>query len=113
MAPRKPKVNSPVEPDPNRIQTRTKNVTTHPGKIINETVVRRSAEEFEAEKNAKEEWRRLQKQKEVDLEAAAVDIAEYENKMAVDDAGDMARFPRSKTKGEIIPEPCSAVIKVN
>jgi hypothetical protein len=110
MAPRKPNANNPVEPDPNRIQTRTKNATTHPGKIITETVVRRSAEEIKAEKDAKEERRRLRKQKEADLEAAAVDIAEYENNMAVDDAGEVARFPRSKPKGEIVPEPHSAVI---
>jgi hypothetical protein len=111
MAPRKPRANSPVEPDPNRIQTRPKNATTHPGRIINETVVRRSAEEISAEKNAKEERRQVRKKKEVDLKAAAVDIAEYENEMAVDDAGEVARFPRSKPKGEIIPEPHSAAIK--
>jgi hypothetical protein len=93
MAPQKPKANNPVEPDPNRIQTRTKNATTHPGKIINETVVWRSAEEIQAEKDAKEERCRLRKQKEADLEAAAVEIAAYENKMAVDNAGEVARFP--------------------
>lgn len=114
MAPRKPKINCPVEPDPSRIQTRPKNATTHPGRIINETlVVRRTAEEIEDEKNAKEERRQARKQKIANLEAAAVDIAEYENKMAVDDAGEVARFPRSKPKGEIVPEPCSKVRKVN
>jgi hypothetical protein len=40
-----------------------------------------------------------------------VDIAEYKNEMAVDNAGEVARFPQSKPKGEIIPEPHSAGIK--
>jgi hypothetical protein len=44
-----------VEPDPNQIRTRPKNATTHPGRIINKTVVQCSAEEIEAEKNPKEE----------------------------------------------------------
>jgi len=101
MAPRKPKASSPVEPDPNRIQTRPKNATAHPGRIINETlVVRRTAEEIEDEKNAKEERRQARKQKKADLETAAVEIAKFENKMAVDEAEELGKFPRSKSKGD-------------
>jgi hypothetical protein len=113
MAPQKSKGNGTVEPDPLRIQTHPKNATTHPGRIINETVGRRTAEEIADEKNAKEERRQARKQKIADLKTAAVDIAEYENQMAVGDAEEVARFPRSKPKGEIIPERCSTVIKVN
>ena len=110
MAPRKPKT---MEPDPSRIQTRAKNATTHPGRIINETVGRRTAEEIADEKNAKEERHKAREQRIANLETAAVDIAEYENKMADDDAEEVARFPRRKPKGEFFSEPCSTVIKVN
>ena len=113
MAPRKSKGNGAMEPDPSRIQTRPKNATTHPGRIIKETDGRRTAEEIADEKDVKEKRRQARKQKTADLEMAAADIAEYENQMAVGDAEEMARFPRSKPKGEIDSEPRSTVIKVN
>ena len=112
MAPRKSKGNGVMEPDPSRIQTRPKNATTHPGRIIKETVCRHTAEEIADEKNVKEERRKARKQKTADLETAAADIAEYENQMAVGDTEEVARFPRSKPKGEIDPGPRSTVIKV-
>jgi hypothetical protein len=100
MAPKKS--NSNHLPDPNRIQTRPKNATAHPGKVAMESLaVRRKTEEIEQEKRVKNERRQAREQKKVDSQAAVLDIAEYEDKMVVDDAEEKLRFPRRKLMGEL------------
>jgi len=105
MAPRNTKGKLTIVPDPNRVKTRSKNATTHPGRIVNETLgVRRQPEEIEEEKGRRVERKRTREQKKANLQAAALEIAEFENKMAVDDAETVASFPRRNPEGELVTE---------
>jgi len=103
MASRNPKANPSAVPNPNRIQTRAKNVFTHPGRIVSEELrVRRRPEELEEEKRLRTERQQAQERKEAALRSAVLEVAEFENKMAADDAENQANFPRWKPKGELV-----------
>lgn len=92
-----PKVNR--EPDPNRRQTRPTNATAHPGKAAMEVLaVRRKRKDIDAEKKARDGRRQARERKKVNERAAVMDIADFENQMALDDINDETRFPRHKTK---------------
>jgi hypothetical protein len=97
MARRSSKANHGETPDPNRLQTRSKNASTHPGHILLDRPV-----EVEDEKRVRNERRQARQQKKVDLQAAVLDIAAFENQMAVDDAEVVVRFPQHKPKGELV-----------
>lgn len=90
-------------PDPtDRVQTRTKNATTHPGRVVNDVLaVRRRPEEIEAEKAVRAERQQAREQKKVDHHTAVLEVAEYENKMAFEDKEKVAKLPRRKSKGEL------------
>jgi len=103
MARRSSKDNPGEAPDPNRLQTRSKNASTHPGQILLDA--RRRPEEVEDEKRVRNERRHAREQKKVDLQAAVLDVAAFENQMAVDDAEVEASFPRYKPKGELVTVP--------
>ncbi len=76
-----------------RRQTRSKNATTHPGRILLEAQAgRRKPEEIENEKKAKGRRRQARKDKEAREEAAVFEIAEYEHQMALEDKE--TNFPR-------------------
>lgn len=89
--------------DPNQVKTCSKNATTHPGRIVNETLgVWRQPEEIEGEKSCRVERQQAQDQKKANSQASALEIAEFENKMAVDDTETVASFPRHKPEGELV-----------
>jgi hypothetical protein len=113
MASRKSKANS-AAPDPNRIQTRAKNASTHPGRVVNEVLAAwRKPEEIEDEKRVRTERRQARKRKEADLHTAVQEVAEYENQMAVDDTENKTRFPRRKPMGELLLNKMFECYKVN
>lgn len=91
-----PKVNP--EPDPNRRQTRPANANAHPGKAAMEVLaVRRKREDIDAEKKARDGRHQTRERKKVNKQAAVIDIADFENQMALDDINDETRFPRHQT----------------
>jgi hypothetical protein len=105
MTPQNTKGKLTVEPDPDQVKTRSKNASTHPGKIINEALgVRHRPEEIEEEKSRRVERQQAREQKKANLHAAALEIAEFEDKMAVDDAETEASFPQRKPEGELVTE---------
>jgi DNA-binding protein H-NS len=82
------------QPETNQRQTRAKNANTHPGRAAMEALaVRRTREVIELEKKAKEERRQAREKKKADREAAVKDIADFENRMALDDFEQEAQFP--------------------
>lgn len=85
-------------PDPGRRQTRAKNANAHPGRILLDALpVRRKKEDIEAEKKGQ---RQVREEKKAKTRAAVLDIADFENQMAIDDRNDEMRFPRHhKTEG--------------
>lgn len=90
-------------PDPNRVQTRAKNATTHPGKVVNDVLaVRRRPEEIETEKQVRKQRRQGREQKEANMRTAVLEVAEYEDRMAVEDMDRKASFPRHNAKSEFI-----------
>ena len=103
MASRRPKTNSVVAPVPTDwIQTCSKNVITHPGRVVNEVLaVQHRPEEIEVEKAGQTEHRQAQEQKEADLHTAALEVTEYENKMAVEDTEKAAKLPQCKPESEL------------
>jgi len=83
------------QPDPNRRQTRPANANAHPGRIALEALaVRRKPEEIESEKQAKKEQRKAREEKKAKKQTAVMDIAEFENEMAMEDIEQKAKFPR-------------------
>ncbi|SRR5260221_11523170 len=87
------------EPDPNRRQTRSKNASTHPGNIIIKASGRRSKEEVEEEKRAKEERRQIRETKKANEKDSVMEIAKYENRMMTKDAMEDHEFPRRRSTG--------------
>jgi hypothetical protein len=61
--------------------------------------VRHKKEEIENDKKAKLERRQAKEDRKAKEQTAAMDIAEFENRMAVDDIAQEAMFPRHQSKG--------------
>jgi len=95
-----PKANQP--PDPNRRQTRPTNANAHPGKVLEVLAVRRKPEDIASEKKAKNKRRNAREEKRTNEQVAIMDIADFENEMAVEDKEQRAQFPRHQT-GESVP----------
>ena len=56
-------------------------------------------EDIESEKQVKNERRQVREKKMADAEKAVIDIAEFENDMAIDDTYEEKRFPRHQSEG--------------
>lgn len=88
------------QPDPGRHQTRPANAHAHPSIAAKEALaVRRKKEDIEREKQVKNERRRVREKKKADAKKAVIDIAEFENDMAVDDMYEEKKFPRHQSEG--------------
>jgi len=82
-------------PDADRRQTRPANANTHPGKVIKDAQkVRRSKEVIAEEKKGREDRRQTREKKKADRMTAVGDIAEFENKLALDAIAEKTQFPR-------------------
>ena len=82
-------------PNSDRHQTRPGNATAHPGQILKDALaVRRKQEIINEEKKAREERRQTKKEKKVKEEMAVMEIARFENEMALDTKKEKAQFPR-------------------
>lgn len=89
------------QPETNQRKTRAKNANTHPGQAAMEALaVRRKREVIELEKKAKEERRQAKEKKKAEREAAVIDIADFEDRMALDEFELEAKFPRRQAEGE-------------
>jgi DNA-binding protein H-NS len=89
------------QPDPNRVQTRSKNANAHPGRAVMEALaVRRKPEDIEIEKQVKKERRKARAKKKADAQMAVLDIADFENNMAVDNIREETSFPRRQLEPE-------------
>ena len=79
---------------------RATNTTAHPGNVVRDVLaVRQKKEEIEEEKKGKNERRKARERKKADAQVAIRQIADFENKMAVDDRAQEAKFPRHQTEG--------------
>ena len=87
------------EPDPSRRQTRSKNANAHPGNILLNAYGRRSREEIEENKKAKEEWRNAREAKKALKKVSVKEIARLENRMIAEDAMEEDWFPWRRTTG--------------
>jgi hypothetical protein len=89
-----------TQPEPNQRQTRATNVNAHPGKVVDEVLrTRRTREVIEQEKKAKNERREARNRKKANEQKAIQDIADFENRMALDNKAGEVMFPRRQTKG--------------
>ena len=61
--------------------------------------VRRKKAEIEDEKKAQDERRKARQQKKASKQAAVLDVADFENDMAIDDKAEKTKFPRNLTEG--------------
>lgn len=94
-----PKANQ--QPVPNRPQTRSANANAHPGRVVIEALaVRRKPEDIELEKQIKKERREIRAKKRADAQAAVMNIADFENNMAVDTIREEQSFPRRQPEGK-------------
>jgi len=88
-----------TEPVLNRCRTRPANANAHPGRVVMETLaVRRKQEDIQAEKEACEARRQKKERRKADEQDAVIDVADFENQMALDDMNDEAGIPRHLTK---------------
>lgn len=87
------------QPDPNRRQTRATNATAHPGLIVMEAQRRQKKEDIEGEKKTRNELRKAREEKRASKRAVVMDIAEFENQMALDDRSEETTFPRHQIEG--------------
>jgi hypothetical protein len=85
------------EPDPNQRQTRSKNATAHPGKVVIEATGRCDREVIENEKRIQDERCQLQETKKAAEKAAVVEVARLENKMRFEDTVEVNKFPRHQS----------------
>jgi len=92
-----PKVIQP--PDPDRRQTRPGNANAHPGKIVMEASVRRKQEVIDEEKEERSKRRESREKISANKKTAVIDIADFENEMALNDMEMEAQFPRRQSKG--------------
>jgi hypothetical protein len=100
------------QPETNQRQTRAKNANTHPGRTAMEALaVRRKREVIELEKKAKEERHQAREKKKADREAAVIDIADFENRMALDDFEQEDKFPRHQAEGEPYSVPVNTLMQ--
>ena len=94
-----PKANH--EPDPNRRQTRATNANAHPGQVVLDALGgRRRQEEIEKDKQAQKERREARERKKVEKQEAIKSVADFENKMALNDKIQETKFPRHQTEGK-------------
>ena len=94
-----PKVNH--EPDSNRRQTRAANANAHPGRVVMDVLGgRRKQEDIEKDKEAKKGRREARERKKVEKQVAIGAIAEFENRMALDDEIQGTKFPRRQSEGK-------------
>lgn len=94
-----PKVNH--QPDSDRRQTRAANANAHPGRVVKDVLGgRRKQEDIEKDKEAKKERRETRERKKVEKRVAIGAIAEFENRMALDDEIQGTKFPRRQSEGK-------------
>ena len=103
------------EPGPTRPKTRSTNAHAHPGKAAMEVLaVRRKREDIDAEKKAREERRQTRQRKKANEQVAVMDIADFEDRMALDDMNKEIKFPRHQTEGKYSgPTSACAIIIVH
>ena len=93
-----PEVNQ--QSDSNRRRTRPGNANAHPGRAAMEVLaVWQKKAEIEDEKEAQDERHKARQQKKSSKQAAVLDVADFENDMAIDDKAEKMKFPRNLTEG--------------
>jgi hypothetical protein len=94
-----PKAKQPPDPT-NRRQTRPGNANAHPGKVAMETLaVHRKQEVIDEEKKDRDERRQKRETKKAKEQVAILEIADFEDEMALDNIEEESHFPRRQTKG--------------
>jgi hypothetical protein len=88
--------------NPFRQQTRSRNANAHPGEILIKASGRRSQEEIQEEKQAKEARRQARETKEANQNAAILRVAKFENRMSIEETMEEETFPRRRATGMLL-----------